>query len=229
MDAPSPDQPVLASTERELATIAAALAGRAISPADRTRLRDAIEWANGAIEAGDDPLGESFCRLRSPEVRRRDGAVYTPRPIVDAMVRWAISMGPEPARIVDPGTGSGRFLLAAGRAFPKSALVAVEPDLLARRCLEANASVLGMHRRLTVSATDYRSIDLSPMPGPTLFLGNPRTYATTISRELGRIGSSMSPGISGSGRANSPECMSTSCSRPANSPTLATTHVHHGR
>ena len=166
-------EPAKASGERELATIANALAGRAICAADRTRLRDALTCAVNAIEAGDDPLGERFCRLRSPEVRRRAGAVYTPRRIVDAMVRWAASISPEPVRIVDPGTGSGRFLLAAGRAFPKAALVAVELDPLARRCLQANATVLKMHGRLTVLATDYRSVELPPVAGPTLFLGNP--------------------------------------------------------
>lgn len=166
-------EPVQVASEPELATIADALAGRTIHPANRTRLRDAIQCARDAIEAGDDPLGETFCRVRSPEVRRRVGAVYTPRPIVDAMVRWAAGIDPVPVRIVDPGTGSGRFLLAAGRAFPNAKLLAVEPDPLARRCMEANAKVLGMQRRLTVWATDYRSAELSPMAGPTLFLGNP--------------------------------------------------------
>ncbi len=172
MNAPS-DERVVASTEHELAIIAAALAGRAVRPDDQVRIREVIQWATDAIEAGDDPLGESCCRLRSPEVRRKAGAVYTPRAIVDAMVRWAASMGREPVRIVDPGTGSGRFLVAAGRAFPKSALVAVEVDPLARHCLQANAKVLGMHRRLTVLSSDYRSIDLPPLAGRTLFLGNP--------------------------------------------------------
>lgn len=170
---PPSHEPVQAASEPELATIANALAGRTINSADRTRLRDAIKWARDAIEAGDDPLGETFCRLRSPEVRRRAGAVYTPRPIVDAMVRWAAGIDPEPVRVVDPGTGSGRFLLAAGRAFPKAELVAVELDPLARRCLEANAKVLRMHRRLAAAATDYRSLELPPVAGPTLFLGNP--------------------------------------------------------
>lgn len=65
------------------------------------------------IQRGKDPLGEAFSRLRSPEQRREDGATYTPLVIVRAMVRWAAAHS-MPARIVDPGVGSGRFLLEAG-------------------------------------------------------------------------------------------------------------------
>jgi adenine-specific DNA-methyltransferase len=60
------------------------------------------------IRAGFDPLGEAFCSLRPPEVRRENGATYTPSPIVRTMVDWAADHQ-TPGRIVDPGTGSGRF------------------------------------------------------------------------------------------------------------------------
>jgi hypothetical protein len=76
-----------------------------------------------------DPLGEAFCTLRSPEDRRADGATYTPGPIVRAMVDWAASQK-NPERIVDPGTGSGRFLIQAAQAFPKEALIGVDTDPL---------------------------------------------------------------------------------------------------
>ena len=124
------------------------------------------------IRGGGDPLGAAFCRIRSPEVRRRQGAVYTPPPIVQAMVAWAAAEG-EPARVVDPGAGSGRFLLAAGRTFPRAALIAVESDPLAALTLRANAAALGMADRVTVLTADYRAIDLSDIDGPTLFVGNP--------------------------------------------------------
>ena len=126
-----------------------------------------------AIEAGEDPLGEQFCSLRPAQVRRRDGAVYTPAAIVEAMVRWSVGQDRDPHRIVDPGAGSGRFLFAAGKAFPNAALVAVEPDPLAGLLLCANASVLGMDGRVTLLSADYRSITLPEIPGPTLFIGNP--------------------------------------------------------
>ena len=167
--------------ERGLAALASALAGpaaaltaaeRAIVPERRAPLPCRVDRARLAIARGDDPLGDAFCRLRSPQTRRARGAVYTPRPIVDAMVAWA-SRQTAPARIVDPGAGSGRFLLAAARTFPEAELTAVEIDPLAALILRANAAVLGQARRLTVIVDDYRAIGLPPIDGATLFLGNP--------------------------------------------------------
>src|SRR6516162_2293821 len=79
------------------------------TPVDRRVAAD----TRARILVGADPLGERFCALRSAQLRRRSGAIYTPRAIVDAMVEWAASADPHPARIVDPGAGSGRFLAAA--------------------------------------------------------------------------------------------------------------------
>src|SRR5437588_241635 len=70
-----------------------------IDPAFLASLRD-------EIRAGEDPLGEAFCRIRQPQERRSQGATYTPKTIVDSMVRWAAECH-TPDRIVDPGTGSG--------------------------------------------------------------------------------------------------------------------------
>ena len=50
------------------------------------------------ILAGEDPLGERYCRLRSAATRRRLGAVYTPHRIVDSMVDWSASID-QPARV----------------------------------------------------------------------------------------------------------------------------------
>ena len=165
------------ATEAELAALAAELAGVRPCPnpgGQAVRRQAALPFPGRvrriarSIAAGDDPLGDAFCRLRPPKTRRRRGAVYTPRPIVEAMLRWAADAG-RPARVVDPGAGSGRFLLAAGRAFPDAALVAVETDSLAALTLRANAAVLGMADRLTLLAADYRSVDLPDIDGPTLY------------------------------------------------------------
>lgn len=88
------------------------------------------------------------------------------------MVNWAAERA-VPARIVDPGAGSGRFLLAAGKAFPDAELIAVEIDPLAALTLRANAAALKLAERLTVLVDDYRAIDLPEVDGATLFLGNP--------------------------------------------------------
>ena len=122
---------------------------------------------------GRDVLGEAFTTLRSPETRRRSGAIYTPTAIVDSMCDWAASVHVQPERIVDPGAGSGRFLIAAAKRFPLSKLVAVEKDPLAALMLRANAEVLGFAQRLEVLVADYCDIELRPVEGTTLFIGNP--------------------------------------------------------
>ena len=168
-------------SERELAALAAALAGRdaALTAAERAAAMGApppssrlLDRTRLAILQGGDPLGDAFCRLRSPKTRRARGAVYTPRAIIDAMVAWAADRA-TPARIVDPGAGSGRFLLSAAKVFPDAELVAVEIDPLAAVTLRANAAVLGLAHRLTMLVDDYRAISLPEVAGATLFLGNP--------------------------------------------------------
>ena len=175
------DRKTVAASEQELASLAITLAGpdTPLTRAERAVTCNApppsakhVEGLRRAIVRGDDPLGRAFCELRSPKDRRERGAVYTPGPIIEAMVRWA-AREDVPQRIVDPGAGSGRFLRAAGKTFPQADLVAIEIDPLAALMLRANASVLGMAGRLTLHVTDYRAVDLPRVDGPTLFLGNP--------------------------------------------------------
>src|SRR6185295_8908193 len=125
-----------------------------------------------AIERGEDPLGEQFCALRSAGERRLQGATYTPEPIVAAMTLWAQAQ-PAPDRIVDPGAGSGRFLVTAGRAIPQARLVGVEIDPLAALLARAQLAVHGMAGRSQILVGDYREVVLSQIAGRTLFLGNP--------------------------------------------------------
>lgn len=125
-----------------------------------------------AINSGQDPLGDAFCRLRTPEARRSSGATFTPRAIVSSMTRWARGVG-VPIRVVDGGTGSGRFLLAAGKAFPKAFLVGYETDPLAALLARANLATCGFADRTEIIVEDYRNAKLPIVPGPTLFIGNP--------------------------------------------------------
>ena len=179
--------PAALTTESQLAALASRLLENrpGKTPVGLVELRD-------SMAIGDDPLGEAFCRLRSGETRRRQGAVYTPRAIVDAMVNWADQHAAEsapPVRIVDPGAGSGRFLLAAARKFPKASLVAIEIDPLAVLLLRANARLLGVENRLTVLEQDFRSVDLPLVKGATLFLGNPPYVRHHDISSNGRLGS----------------------------------------
>lgn len=136
------------------------------TPPDLTALRR-------RVESGEDPLGEALCRLRSPEARRPLGATYTPPEIVASMVRWVAANLPAAARIVDPGAGSGRFLLAAGRALPGARLVGVEVDPVAAVIARANLAASGLASRAEIRLGDFRAARLDPAPGPSVFLGNP--------------------------------------------------------
>lgn len=125
-----------------------------------------------AILRGTDPLGEAFSSIRSAAARRATGAVYTPARIVRSMMTWLASQG-APARIVDPGAGSGRFILAAGESFPNAQLVAVELDPLAALMLRANLTARGWMGRATLLVKDYRDVKLPRCEGMTAFIGNP--------------------------------------------------------
>lgn len=124
------------------------------------------------IRLGSDPLGECFTALRSAKSRRAAGAIYTPDAILEPMVDWLRTQG-SPDRVVDPGAGSGRFVVAAGHAFPDARLVAVENDPLAALVLRTNLHVLGMTSRTDVLVADYREIELPAIDGATAFVGNP--------------------------------------------------------
>ena len=125
------------------------------------------------IRAGEDPLGDAFCLMRTSAYRRADGATYTPSPIVRAMVDWAAS-GPAPKRVIDPGAGSARFAVAAGTTFAKAELTCIELDPVAAMLARANLAVHGMGDRSQVLVTDYRGYKPAPMrEGHTLYIGNP--------------------------------------------------------
>lgn len=124
------------------------------------------------ITAGGDPLGENFCKLRSPAERRYTGATYTPFQIVNAMLSWAQAQG-EPARVVEPGAGSARFILQAGRRFSNAELVGSELDPTAAIIARGNLAAAGFAQRTRIVVGDYRDLELVPIDGRTLYIGNP--------------------------------------------------------
>jgi adenine-specific DNA-methyltransferase len=130
-------------------------------------------WLKQYIAKGNDPLGDAFCRLRSAEVRRERGATYTPSQIVGAMMHWARKRQDAPERIVDPGVGSARFLVAAAKAFPNADLIGVDVDPLAAIIARANLAALGLADRSTIILGDFRSLKLPSVNGKTLYIGNP--------------------------------------------------------
>ncbi|MGH9304662.1 MAG: Eco57I restriction-modification methylase domain-containing protein, partial [Acidimicrobiales bacterium] len=124
------------------------------------------------ITAGGDPLGEAYCRIRKGEERRGLGQTYTPPTIVSSMLDWSASEV-QPKRVIDPGSGSGRFTIAAGGRFPKASLVAADVDPIATLMTRGSIAAAGLATRSTVFLRDYRALAPDPADGPTLFIGNP--------------------------------------------------------
>ena len=152
--------PDLSKAELELVR-SATIESRLIPPLERL------------IHRGEDPLGEWFCQLRSPAVRRSSGATYTPTTIIDAMISWSQRTDSPVERVVDPGSGSGRFLVKAAAAFPTAQLIAIEKDPLASLMTRANLASKGLADRSCVINEDFRASEIGSCSGRTLFIGNP--------------------------------------------------------
>jgi adenine-specific DNA-methyltransferase len=181
-DLAEPDDLPLGSSGPTLVALAVALGAREVAgwsdqeerlasvlPPVPRAMTDAIRER---ILAGEDPLGDAFCRLRSPAERRKQGATFTPLPIARAMIEWAEGVA-TPDRVVDPGIGSARFTLAAGRRFRSASLLGVEVDPLPAIIARANLATAGLAHRSRVVLGDFRSVSLPRIEGKTLFVGNP--------------------------------------------------------
>jgi N-6 DNA Methylase len=155
---------------------ARALAGWSVSEEQVCRdlpniAKEIVDEVRAAIVSGEDPLGEAFCRVRSPLVRRPQGAIFTPLAIVKSMLA---SLGPvQPVRMIDAGIGSGRFAIHAGKLFPKASIIGFEIDPVAAILGRANLAVSGLAARAEILLADYRYASVPRLMGPTLFVGNP--------------------------------------------------------
>jgi hypothetical protein len=177
------------TTENDLISAAVGLGGRRVpelAPAEIALARgvrdypsDRVEDLRRALGRNRDPLGDAFAFFRSAEERREYGATYTPWPIVQTMVSWAAEFhkltagANEPARIVDPGVGSARFLLAAARRFPSAELIGIDVDPLATVIARGNLAGAGLADRSRIILGDYRDLKLPSVDGRTLYIGNP--------------------------------------------------------
>src|ERR1039457_7159092 len=191
-------------TERELVRAALALGAGEVKPWSEAEIalactaermgpltKDKLAYLRELIRSGDDPLGEAFCTLRSPAERRENGATYTPGPIVRSMVEWAAERG-TPQRIIDPGSGSARFLLQAGGTFPQASLIGIDIDPLAALISRANLAVAGFAERSRIILDDYRRFH-EPLSAPTLYIGNRLMCGITRSTLSGKRGFRMKP------------------------------------
>jgi len=131
-----------------------------------------IDKLRREIVKGNDPLGDIFCSLRPAHQRREHGATYTPLKIVRAMIAWARARA-TPGRVVDPGVGSARFILEAGRHFEQASLIGAEIDPVAAILARGNLAAAGFAQRSEIVLSDYRDLSLPEIDGKTLYVGNP--------------------------------------------------------
>jgi hypothetical protein len=171
-------------SERELVEAALALGARDVLGWSRAEM-DYIQMVGAKrrpvtavtdlkeeIRRGGDPLGDAYTTLLSPEERRPHGATYTPQSIIDAMIEWAVSDG-APGRVVDPGTGSARFLVAAGRRFRRVPLIGVEITRLGSILARGHLAAAGLADRSTIFTCSYHDFAAPPIDAKTLYVGNP--------------------------------------------------------
>lgn len=206
--------PSVASSERLLVRIALDLGARYVggplTEAERSLVSGAttepavpeggLESIRKAIRSGEDPLGSMLCAIRSPESRRSIGAFYTPPAIVEPMVAWALGQGP--ARVVDAGCGSGRFVASVLRRQADAHVVAVDLDPLATLITRAAVAALEAPN-VTILQADYTALDLPAVSGRTAWIGNPpyvrhhdlpvemKTWAAEASERLGHRASGL--------------------------------------
>ncbi|MGW4412753.1 N-6 DNA methylase [Nonomuraea sp. NPDC004702] len=131
-----------------------------------------LTYLRELILQGSDPLGQAFSQIRDAVARRPLGQTYTPPAIIASMVAWAADQG-SPSRIVDPGVGSARYLIAAARQWPQAQLLGVDVDPVATLMARANLAVHGYARRAHIELHDFRNYPVPSIEGRTLYLGNP--------------------------------------------------------
>jgi 16S rRNA G966 N2-methylase RsmD len=120
-----------------------------------------------------DSAGEQYAATNSPATRRTKGITFTPLDLVERMIEVVQLTGVDVKRIVDPGAGTGRFTIAASRAFPDASVVAIENDRELASLLLRNLTSAKLGDRVQVHVADFRSIVLPRIDGATLFIGNP--------------------------------------------------------
>jgi adenine-specific DNA-methyltransferase len=161
--------PGWSAAERELAAMAETVTAETVTAGSPLPSEAALREQ---IQAGADPLGDAFCRIRPARQRRPLGQTYTPGPVVAAMIAWAAGQG-TPHRVIDPGVGSARYLVAAARRWPHAQLLGVDIDPVAAVLARGHLAAAGLSGRATVCLRDYRELRPPRIEGTTLYLGNP--------------------------------------------------------
>ena len=137
----------------------------------KSLMREAVQFME--VRARGDTLGRIYEEIIPQEERRRLGEFYTPRPIAEFMVRWAIN-SPKDC-MLDPGVGSGTFLIEAlyrletlglARAQAVSQLYGIDINPLAVLMATINILQRAPGSRPRVFMADF--FDVSPLTAQAL-------------------------------------------------------------
>lgn len=142
----------------------------ALAAGEPARDATVVSEASAAIRGGADPLGDALCVIRPGAERRDIGAFYTPPAIVDPMVDWVLRH--RPVRVVDAGSGSGRYAAAVLRRDPTLPVIAVDLDPVATLLTRAAVASTGA-TQATVLNADFTRLELPSDEGVTAWIGNP--------------------------------------------------------
>lgn len=126
--------------------------------------------SEASLEETTDPLGRLYEATRSTGERRTGGQFYTPPAVARVATEWALSGTTESRRVLDPGAGSGTFLVTANQALTaieaEGALVGVDIEELPLRLARLRLQLLDDPR--PVRTLNCSFFDLSPSePPPT--------------------------------------------------------------
>jgi adenine-specific DNA-methyltransferase len=124
------------------------------------------------VRRGEDPLGEHYLESISPAERRNQGATFTPPWVVELQLERIAQKCRRPARVIDPGAGTGRYAIAAARKWPDAEIIAVERDPVLAQAAQLNIALARLPN-VKVICSDYLDLVLPRIAGVSVFVGNP--------------------------------------------------------
>ncbi|WP_189836799.1 Eco57I restriction-modification methylase domain-containing protein [Streptomyces umbrinus] len=141
---------------------------------------DLIERLLGALkEAAYDPLALIYERIVASPRRRRLGTFFTPEPVLDYMKAILdLRLAEAPRTVADPGAGVGAFTTSALSWWPRSAVHAIDVNLVTLGLLATRPGFhqVGERGKLHVRQEDFLGWLGEKWPrlrGPRLIMGNP--------------------------------------------------------
>lgn len=109
--------------------------------------------------SGEDTLGFLYMSLRTLQTKKQSGAYYTPRTVVEKLIGSLNFDSTSPCTILDPGCGSGNFLLQLPSSLPLDSIHGTDIDFISIALTRLNLIL----RELTKeSSTDHNPGSFDP-------------------------------------------------------------------